>query len=93
MKKVNLETITDMQSWCRTWPLTGSRHIRAEQELHRKPREACKSSWSQIRNLKSFTLTIPWNLAKIVKIFPGIIARLRRTDRKQMGLLKEQCAE
>ena len=41
--------------------------------LHRKPREACKSSWSQIGSLKSFTLTIPWNLANPVKIFPGII--------------------
>ena len=30
---------------------------------------ACKSSRSQIGNLKSFTLTIPWNLAKPVKIF------------------------
>ena len=30
---------------------------------------ACKSSWSHIGNLKSCTLTIPWNLAKLVKIF------------------------
>ena len=30
---------------------------------------------------------------KAVKIFPGIIARLHHTDQKQMGLLKEQCAE
>ena len=30
---------------------------------------------------------------KLVKIFPGIIARLHHTDRRQMGLLKEQCAE
>ena len=28
-----------------------------------------------------------------VKIFPEIIARLHHTDRKQMGLLQEQCAE
>ena len=41
----------------------------------------------------SFTLTIPWNLAKLVKIFPGIIARQHHTDKKQIGLLKEQCAE
>ena len=41
----------------------------------------------------SFTLTIPWNLAKPVKIFPGIIVRRHHTDQKQMGLLKEQCAE
>ena len=38
---------------------------------------------------ESFTLTIPWNSA----ISPGIIARLNHTDQKQMGLLKEQCAE
>ena len=52
-------------------------------------REACKSSWSPIGNLKSFTLTIPWNSAKNVKISPGIIARLHHTDQKQMGLLTE----
>ena len=34
-----------------------------------------------------------WNSAKLVKISPGIIARLHHTDQKQMGLLKEQCAE
>ena len=34
-----------------------------------------------------------WNLAKLVKISPGIIARLHHTDQKQMGLLKEQCTE
>ena len=56
-------------------------------------KRACKSSWIQIGNLKSFTLTIPWNLAKLVKICLGIIVRQHHTDRKQMGLLKEQCAE
>ena len=64
MKIVNLETVTDMQSWCRTWPLNGSNRVRVKQKLHRKPREACKSSWSPRGNLKSFTLTIPWNSAK-----------------------------
>ena len=54
---------------------------------------ACKSSWSRIGNQKSFTLTNSWNLAKLVKIFPGIIVRQHHTDQKQMGLLKEQCAE
>ena len=60
-----------LQSWCRTWPLNGSSCIRSKQKLHRKPREACKSSWSRRGSLKSFTLT----------------------DRKQMELLREQCAE
>ena len=43
---------------------------------------ACKSSWSRKGSLKSFTLTIPWNLAEPVKIFPGIIARRHHTVRK-----------
>ena len=88
MTIANLETITDMQSWCRTWPLNGSKHIRAKQKLHRRLKEACKSFWSPIGSLKSFALTIPWNSAKL-----GIIARLHHTDRRLMGLLKEQCAE
>ena len=32
-------------------------------KLHRKPREACKSSWSQRGNLKSFTLTVQFGKA------------------------------
>ena len=32
------------------------------------------------KNLKSFTLTIPWNSAKPVKISPEIIARLHHTN-------------
>ena len=45
------------------------------------------------RKLKSFTLTIPWNSAKLVKISPGIIARLLHTDQRQVVLQKEQCEE
>ena len=72
---MNLGTITDMQSWRRTWPPNGSSRIRAKQKLLRKHRGACKSSWSPIGSLKSLTLTNPWNSAKLVKIFPKIIAR------------------
>ena len=42
MKIANLETITDMQSWCRTWPLNGSSRIRVKQKLHRKQRSLQK---------------------------------------------------
>ena len=49
---VNLEIITDMQSWCRTQPLNGSRRIRAKQEHHKKPREACKKFLEPDRNPK-----------------------------------------
>ena len=38
------------------------------------------------RKPKSFTLTILWNLAKLVKIFHGIIARLHHTDQKTNGI-------
>ena len=34
-----------------------------------------------------------WNLASLARNYPGIIVRQRHTDQKQMGLLKEQCAE
>ena len=34
----------------------------------------------QMGSLKSFTLTIPWNMAKPLKIFPGIIVRRHHTD-------------
>ena len=42
----------------------------------------------EIGILKSFTMTIPWNSAKLGKISPGIIARLHHIDQGQMGLLK-----
>ena len=45
------------------------------------------------RNPKVIYTDNPWNSAKLVKISPGIIARLHHTDRRLMVLLKEQCAE
>ena len=33
---MNLDTITDVQSWCRTWPLNGFKLIRAKQKLHKE---------------------------------------------------------
>ena len=32
---------------------------------------------------KSFTLTIPWNLAKLVKNYPGIIVRRHHTAQSE----------
>ena len=69
-------------------------NLRAKQKLLRKHKEACKSSWSQIGSLKSFTLTIPWNLAKLVKISPGIIARLHHHRSETNGIAERAvCAE
>ena len=84
-----LETITDTVSWYKIWQLYGFNHIRVKQKLYKKQKRACRSSWSPHRNQKSFTLATPWNLAKLVKTYPGIIVRRHRTDRKQMGLLRD----
>ena len=78
MKIVNLETITDMQSWCRTWPHNGSRRIHAKQKLHKKPREAWKSwlfvhvrklhlppsRWTQSQSLLAERRIIPYSTVK-----------------------------
>ena len=64
-----------------------------KQDFTRNPEKLAKVPGTRIGNQKSFTLTIPWNSAKLVKISPGIIARLHHTDQKQMGLLREQYAE
>ena len=43
VEDVNFETIIDMQSWCKTWPLNGSSRIRAKtktsQETQRSPQK------------------------------------------------------
>ena len=57
-----------------------------KQNFTRNSREACKSSWNPRGNQKSFTLTIPWNSAKLVKISPGIIARLHHTVSETNGI-------
>ena len=71
--------------WIQSYP--------CKQKLLRKRREACKSSWSQIGSRKALTLTFHWNLANLMKIYHGLIVRRHHTDRKRMGLLREQCAE
>ena len=48
----NLETITDMQSWCRTWHPSGSRRIRAKPRLLRKRKRAYKKSLEPTRKPK-----------------------------------------
>ena len=82
-----------MQSWCRTWLSNGSSRIRAKQQLLRKHKGACKSSWSRIGSLQSFPLTIPLEFGKACEDLSGIIVRRHHTDQKQMGLLKERYAE
>ena len=70
--------------------LSKSNHVHLKQKLLRKRRRAYGSFWSRRVNQKSFTLTIPWNFANPVKIFPKIIVRQRHTDRIQMTFLRER---
>ena len=74
----------------KTWPLSGFNLTQVKRKLPRKQKRAYRSSWSRPRNHQSFTLTIPWNLASLVRIYPGIIARQHLTVQKQMGLLKKE---
>ena len=49
-------------------------------KLLRKHKRSLQKFLEPNRKSKAFTLTIPWNLAKLVKIFPGIIARRHTTQ-------------
>ena len=60
-----------MPWWYKIWQRSGYNHTRANQNLPRRPKRANKSSRSRRGNQKSFTLTIPWNLASLVKNYPG----------------------
>ena len=93
VKKVNRGTIIDMPWWYKTWRHSGDNHARVKQKLPRRPRRTWWSSWSRGGKQKSFTLTIPWNLASLAKNYPGIVVRQHHTDQKPVGLPKEQCAE
>ena len=50
------------------------------------PEKLAKVPGAEEGTKKSFTLTIPWSLASLVKNYPGIIVRQHRPDRKRMGL-------
>ena len=93
MKDVNHDIIIDTLLWYKIWQPSGYNPTRVKLKLLRKPRRACRSSWSRRGNPKSFTLTIPQNLASLVEKYPGIIVRQHHTDQKRMGLLREQCVE
>ena len=68
-------------------------HTRVKQKLPRRPRRVYESFQSRHRSQKSFTLTIPWNLASLFRNHPGIMVRQRHTCQKQMGLQRESSAQ
>ena len=83
----NVVVVQDLTTqWIQSYPCKTKTSQETQKELH-------ISSWSRRGNQESFTLTIPWNLAKLVKTYPGIIARQHLTVQKQMELLRERYAE
>ena len=64
VKDVNHATVIATPLWYKTWQHSGYNHTHAKQKLLRKRRRARISSWSRQGNQKSFTLTIPKNLAE-----------------------------
>ena len=52
MTIVNLDTITDMQSWCRTEPLNGSRRIRAKTKTSQETQRSLQKFLEPDRDLK-----------------------------------------
>ena len=55
-----------------------------KQNFTRNPEKLTNVPGADEENQKSFTLTIPWNSAMLVKISPGTTARLHHTDRRLM---------
>ena len=61
MRIADLETIIDMQSWCRTWhPMDPGISVQ-NQNFTRNPEKLANVPGTSRGILKSFTLTIPWN--------------------------------
>ena len=52
MKVVNLETITDVQSWCRTWPPNGSSRIRVKTKTSQETQRSLQKFLEQDRKPK-----------------------------------------
>ena len=90
---MNHATIIDAPLWYKIWQRSGHNLSHVKQQLLRRRKRAYRRSWNRRGSQKSFTLTIPMNLASPVKNYSGIIVRPHHTDQKRMGLLREQCVE
>ena len=72
-KQIDMQVVQDLATqWIQAYPC-----------IHKKPREACKSSWNPRRILKSFTLTsLEW---ESLRSSPGIIATQHRSETNGIG--------
>ena len=74
-------------------PIRSRGRSREKLKLLRRRKRVWESFSSRRKNRKSFTLTIHWNLANLVKIYHGFIELQHLIDPRWMALLKEPYAE
>ena len=93
VKKVTRVTIIDVSWWYKIWQHSGYNHTVSNEIFTgntEKPNEVLGAD-------KETQSHLHWQFPRIwqipVKIFHGITVRRHHTDRKQMGLQKELCAE
>ena len=84
MNDVNIEAITSMQSCYKIWLVDGCNHISVKPNLLTEQKGVHESFSSRRTSQKSLNLTIPWNLAKLVKNYHGIIVHQRLIDLRRM---------
>ena len=76
------------------WPSNGSSRIRVKQKLHRKHREACKSSWSPTSIPKVIYTDNSFEFGKASEDLSwNHCTSTPHRSETNMGLLKEKCAE
>ena len=86
MRILNLETLTDQQSWYKIKPLSGYSHTSVKPKRLSRRKRVHESSSSRQKSQKSSIQTIPWNLANLVKNYHGIIVHQRLTDLTRNGI-------
>ena len=87
MKGVNLETMTDVLSCHRIWPLSGYKPIRVGRKLLKRRKGVDERMSSCLTSRKSF-YRIHWNLENLVKTSHGIIVRQHTNDPRRMDSWK-----
>ena len=73
MKDVNLETIIDMQSWSRTWPLNGYCLIRAKPKLLRRRKGVYESFSSRRKSHHRYAVVVlvPIDIVSTLRAAPS----------------------
>ena len=80
---MNHGTITSTLSLFKIWPLNGFNPIRAKQRVLRRRKRVYQSFSSRRKSPESFTLTILWNLANLVKTYDDNIVHQHTIDPRQ----------